>query len=105
MWDTLVATSASGVPKWDDSVTVLNIFHTNEGGVKKVPTLNKSYKEWDCTGLFRATLFAQTFAMPDGSGGLSTLDKLYVKPRGLSPGTFFTPLLSAQLATQLRHMP
>ncbi len=93
MWDTLVATTP-GVPKWDDSVTVLNLLHAKEGGVRKVPTLNKSYKEWDCTALFKATLLAQTFATPDVSGGVSTLDKLYVRPRGLSAGTFHSPVVS-----------
>jgi len=87
MWDTLVA--SPGIPKWDDSVTVLNLFLVKEGGAKKVPTLNKSYKEWDCTSLFKATLFAQTFAR-----GVSTLDKLYVKPRGLSSGTFHHSVVS-----------
>ena len=93
MWDNQVATSP-GVPKWDDSVTVLNVLLAKEGGVKKVPTLNKSYKEWDCTALFKATLFAQTFAIPDGTGGVSTLDKLYVKPLGLSAGTFHRHVVS-----------
>lgn len=93
MWDNRVATSPC-VPKWDDSVTVLNLLLAKEGGVKKVPTLNKSYKEWDCTALFKATLFAQTFSMPDGTGGVSTLDKLYVKPRGISAGTFHHSVVS-----------
>ncbi|XP_020615576.1 uncharacterized protein LOC110053660 [Orbicella faveolata] len=94
MWDNRVATTP-GVPKWDDSVTVHNMFLTKEGGPKKVPALNKSYKEWDCTALFKATLFAQTFAMPDGTGGVSTLDRLYLKPRALSAGTFHSPVRSA----------
>ena len=93
MWDNYVA-SPPGIPKWDDSVTVLNLLHKNEGGVKKVPTLNRSFKEWDCSALFTATLFARTFAMPDGTGGVNTLDKLYVKPRGLSPGTFHPSVIS-----------
>ena len=92
MWDTLVASPA--IPKWDDSVTVLNWLLAKEGGVKKVPTLNKSYYEWDCTALFKATLFAQTFATPDGTGGVSTLDKLYLKPHGLSSGTFHPSVVS-----------
>ena len=93
MWDTLVA-SPPGVLKWDDSVTVLNMFIAKGGGVKKVPTLNKSSKEWDCTALFKATLFAKTFAVPDGSGGFSTLDKLYVRPRGLATGTYHPSVIS-----------
>ena len=92
MWDTSVA--SPGIQKWDDSVTVLNLFLLKEGGAKKVPTLNKSFKEWDCTSLFKATLFAQTFAMPDGTGGVSTLDKLFVKPRCLSFGTFHHSVVS-----------
>ena len=97
MWDNFVATTTTtpGIPKWDDSTTVHNIFLTKEGGPKKAPTLNKSYKEWDCTALFKATLFAQTFAMPDGTGGVSTLDRLYVRPRGLLAGTFHSSVRSA----------
>ena len=93
MWDNQVATSP-GIPKWDDSVAVRNLLLLKEGGARRVPTLNKSYKEWDCTALFKATLFAQTFAVPDGTGGLSTLDKLYVKPRGISAGTFHHSVVS-----------
>ena len=93
MWDNQIATTP-GVPKWDDSLTVINTLIANEGGVKKVPMLNKSYKEWDCTALFKATLFAQTFAMPGGTGGLSTMDKLYVKPHALSAGTFHPSIIS-----------
>ena len=97
MWDNFVATTTAtpGVPKWDGSITVHNIFLTKEGGPKKVPTLDRSYKEWDCAALFKATLFAQTFAMPDGTGGVSTLDRLYVRPRGLSAGTFHSSIRSA----------
>ena len=50
--------------------------------------------EWDCTALFEATLYAESFAMPDGKGGLATLWKLYVKPRGLSLGTFHHSVIS-----------
>lgn len=97
MWDNFVSatTTTPGVPKWDDSITVHNIFLTKEGGLKKAPTLNKFYKKWDCTALLKATLYAQTFAMPDGTGVVSTLDKLYVKPRGLSAGTFHSSVWSA----------
>ena len=97
MWDNFVATTTTtpGVPNWDDSITVHNIFLTKEGGPKKAATLNKSYKEWDCTALFKATLFAQTFAMPDGTGGVSRLDELYVRPLGLSSGTFHSSVRSA----------
>lgn len=93
MWDTLVATTP-GVPKWDDSVTVLNIFLAREGGAKKVPMLNKSFKEWDCTALFKASLFSQTFAMPDRTGIRRTLHELYVRPCALPPGAFHPSVIS-----------
>ncbi|KAL9973160.1 hypothetical protein ACROYT_G019577 [Oculina patagonica] len=87
MWDTLVA-SPPGVPKWDDSVAVRNLFLTNEGGKTRYVPTNKSIEEWDCTALFEATIFAKTFAKP------STLHTLYVKPRGLSAGTFHHSVIS-----------
>ena len=93
MWDTLVVPK-HGCKKWDDSAAVLNWFLSKEGGATKVPILNKPLKDWDCTALFKATLFSQSFAMPDGSGRLSTLDKLYVKPRGLLSGSFHHCVLS-----------
>ena len=93
MWDTLIATTPC-VPKWDDSVTVLNIFLAREGGAKKVPMLNKSFKEWDCTALFKASLFSQTFAMPDRTGIRRTLHELYVRPCSLPPGAFHPSVIS-----------
>ena len=93
MWDNQVAPTP-GFQKWDDSPLVRNMFLSKESGkTKHVPT-TKSYYEWDCTALFEATLFAQSFAMPDGSGGFATLDKLYVKPRRLPSGTFHPVILS-----------
>ena len=96
MWDNFVATTTTtpSVPKWDDSITVLNIFLTKEGGPKKAPTLNKSYKEWDCTALFKATLYAKTFAVPDGTGGVSTLHSRYVGRRGIPAGAFHHSIVS-----------
>lgn len=87
MWDNLVA----GVPKWDDSVAVRNMFLAKEGGkTRYVPT--KSIKEWDCTALFEATIFAKTFAMPDGTGKLRTIKELYVK--SLLSGAFHHSVIS-----------
>ena len=87
MWDNQVAPTP-GFQKWDDSPLVRNMFLSKEGGKTKYVPTGKSYHEWDCTALFEATLYAQGFAIPDGSGGLSTLNKLYVKPRHLLSGTF-----------------
>ena len=92
MWDNQVAPTP-GFQKWDDSPLVRNMFLSKEGGRTKYVPTDKSYHEWDCTALFEATLYAQSFAIPDGSGGLSTLNKLYVKPRHLPSGTFH-PVIS-----------
>ena len=92
MWDNQVAPTP-GFQKWDDSPLVRNMFLSKEGGKTKYVPTAKSYNEWDCTALFEATLYAQSFAIPDGSGGLSTLNKLYVKPRHLPSGTFHPVLL------------
>ena len=92
MWDTQVAPTP-GFQKWDDSPLVRNMFLSKEGGRTKYVPTGKSFHEWDCTALFEATLYAQSFAIPDGSGGLSTLNKLYVKPRHLLSGTFH-PVIS-----------
>ena len=91
MWDTQVATS--GCQKWDDSSLVRNLFLSKEGGKTRYVPTGKSYLEWDCTALFEATLYAQSFVIRDGSGRLSTLSELYVKPRHLLSGTFH-PVLS-----------
>ena len=93
MWDNQVAPTP-GFQKWDDSPLVRNMFLSKEGGKTKYVPTSKSYHEWDCTALFEATLYAQSFAMPDGSGLLATLDKLYVKPRRLPSGTFHPVILS-----------
>ena len=92
MWDNQVAPTP-GFQKWDDSPLVRNMFLSKEGGKTKYVPTGKSFYEWDCTALFEATLYAQSFAIPDGSGGLSTLNKLYVKPRHLPSGTFHPVLL------------
>ena len=93
MWDNQVAPTP-GFQNWDDSPLVRNMFLSKEGGKTKYVPTSKSYLEWDCTALFEATLYAQSFAMPDGSGVFSTLDKLYVKPRRLPSGTFHPVILS-----------
>ena len=93
MWDNQVAPTP-GFQKWDDSPLVRNMFLNKEGGKTKYVPTDKSYHEWDCTALFEATLYAQSFAMPDGSGRSATLDKLYVKPRRLPIGIFHPVVLS-----------
>ena len=78
---------------WDDSEAVRDSFLTKEGGKTKVPT-DKSYEKWDCTALFQATIYAQTFALPDSKGKLTTLSEWYVKPRPITHGSFHTSVVS-----------
>ena len=98
MWDNQVAPTP-GFQKWDDSPLVRNMFLSKEGGRTKYVSTSKSVYEWDCTALFEATLYAQSFAVPDGSGWFSTLDKVYVKPRRLPSGTFH-PVISSPCGNQ-----
>ena len=79
---------------WDDSNSVRNLFKAKEGGTTKVPT-SQSYEEWDCTALFQATIFAQSFALPDSTGHYKTLSDLYVKPLGLRHGSFHASVVSS----------
>ena len=84
-WDTKFG-HLPGFQPWDDSIGVRNKFLSSEGGTTKVPT-NLSYEEWDCTALFQATIYAQSFALPDSKGHHRTLSDLYVKPRKLAHGS------------------
>ena len=93
MWDNQVAPTP-GFQKWDDSPHVRKMFLKKEGGKTKYVPTSKSYMEWDCTALFESTLYAQSFAMPDGKGGFATLDKLLVKPRCLPKEAFHHSVLS-----------
>lgn len=79
---------------WDDSEAVRRSFTAMEGGKTKIPT-HQSYEEWDCTALFQATIFAQSFALPDSTGHYKTLSGLYVKPLGLPRGRFHASVVSS----------
>lgn len=79
---------------WDDSDIVRQSFKAKEGGTTKVPT-GQSYEEWDCTALFQATIFAQSFALLDSTGHYRTLSDLYVKPLGLARGCFHASVVSS----------
>ena len=97
MWD-----NVGPGPIWDDSEVVRNLFLTKELGktkVCKVPTV-KSYEEWDCSALFQATIYAQTFALPDSKGNLKTLWELYLKPRGSMPDGSFHPSVLSPVGIQ-----
>ena len=92
MWDKAYG-SRPGFQLWDDSSAVRNLFATTEGGKTKVP-IHRSYNEWDCTTLFQATIFARSFASPASTGSYTTLNDLYVKPRGIPHGSFHACVLS-----------
>lgn len=79
---------------WDDSEAVRRSLATMEGGTTKIPT-HQSYEEWDCTALFQATIFAQSFALPDSTGHYKTLSDLYVKPLRLPRGRFHASVVSS----------
>ena len=92
MWDNTFG-HLPGFQHWDDSDTVRNMFLRSEGFTTKVPT-NLSYEEWDCTALFQATIYAQSFALPDSAGHQKTLSDLYVKPHKLAHGRFHASVVS-----------
>ena len=92
MWDNTYG-GRPGFQLWDDSTTVRNLFATTEGGRTKVPIL-QSYNDWDCTNLFQATIFAQSFASSASTGSVTKLSDLYVKPRALPHGSFHACVLS-----------
>ena len=87
LWDSIIG-HRPGFQLWDDSPAVRNLFVSTEGGRTKVPT-HKSYNEWDCTALFQATIYAQTFALHH-----RTLSDLYVKSLGPLRGSFHTSVVS-----------
>ena len=92
MWDNTFG-HLPGYQPWDDSITVRNMFLATEGGKTKVPT-HLPYEEWDCTTLFRATIYAQSFALPDSAGHHRTLSDLYLMHRKLPRGTFHSSVVS-----------
>ena len=91
MWDTRVAPSSTD---WDDSPLVRNILHNNEAPNTKIPT-NNSFKEWDCTALFQATLYSRTFGLPDSTGKKKTLGEMYLRGRKPVPAPFHSAARSS----------
>lgn len=89
MWDNFVVRRHG---PWDDSTSMRNAFLALEGGKTKIPT-HLSYDEWDCTALFQATIYAQTFAL-HSKGGHAVLSDLYIKPFRLPHGSFHPSVLS-----------
>ena len=53
------------------------------------------YTSWDCTALFKATIFAHSFGVPDAHGKLKDLSEIYIKPLGLASGAFHVIVTSS----------
>ena len=90
MWENKGSIKPGFIP-WDDSATVRNMLLTSEGGKTDIPT-GKSIQEWDCTALFKATIYAKTFGVPSSKG--STLNDLYLKKVKPAPGSFHSSVQS-----------
>ena len=86
MWDSKIAIKP-GFIRWDDSPTVHNLFSTCPG----VKGPMKSIEEWDCTALFKATIYAKIFGNPTAG---STLDDLFLKKTKPAPGSFRLSIVS-----------
>ena len=91
MWDNKVSMKPGFIP-WDDSTAVRNMLLTFEGGKTDIPT-GKSIEEWDCTALFKATIYAKTFGVSSSTG--STLNDLYLKKVKPAPGSFHSSVQSS----------
>ncbi len=91
MWDSKIAIRPGFIP-WDDSTKVRNMLLTSEGGKTDIPT-TKSIEEWDCTALFKATIYAKTFDVPSSKG--SNLNDLYLKRIKPAPGSFHSSVQSS----------
>ena len=90
LWDRKIST-LPGYQAWDDSVHVRNLLLKIEGGKTDIPT-NKSINEWDCTALFKATIYSNTFALGTAKAR-KTLYALYLK--GTKPSPFHSSVISS----------
>ena len=63
MWNKRIA-PLHGKQVWNDSTGVRILLFESKGPKCKIP-IYKPFKNWDCTALFQAILYAQTFALPD----------------------------------------
>ena len=61
LWNRKVA-PLPGYQVWDDTPEVRKLFLALEGGKTAIP-IDKSFKDWDCTALFRATIYSKAFGI------------------------------------------
>ena len=93
IWNNKIAPTLPGYQVWDDSPAVRNHLQIiREGEKTDIPT-NKSFKEWDCTALFKATIYfmAKTFGVTT-STATKTLSQQYLK--GKEPNPFHSSVVS-----------
>ena len=72
--------------------TFVSMWNNKHGGPPPTPLC---YTSWDCTALFKATIFAPSFRVPDAHGHLKTLSDMYIKPLGLASGAFHATVTSS----------
>ena len=72
--------------------TFVSMWNNKHGGLPPTPLC---YTSWDCTALFKATIFAPSFGVPDAYGHLKTLSDMYIKPLGLASGAFHATVTSS----------
>ncbi len=90
IWNNKIAPTLPGCHVWDDSPAVRNLLQIREGGKTDIPTY-KSFKEWDCTALFKATIYSKTFGVTT-STATKTLSEQYLK--GKKPNPFHSSVVS-----------
>ena len=88
IWNNKIAPTLPGYQVWDDSPAVRNLLQIREGEKTDIPT-NKSFKEWDCTALFKATIYfmAKTFGVTTSTATKSTATKSTI-PKGKGTKSF-----------------
>ncbi|XP_028400660.1 uncharacterized protein LOC114523825 [Dendronephthya gigantea] len=96
LWNTKIA-PLSGYLEWDDTPLVRNLLLAREGGSTDIP-INKSFEEWDCTALFKATIYSKSFNTTTTTTTIKrptikTLSDQFIK--GKSPTSFHLSLTSA----------
>ena len=89
MWDKKIGV-LPGYQLWDDSQAVRNMLLVAEGGKTDIPT-NSSINNWDCTALFKATIYGKSFALP---GSKRTLAESYLNGRKPKPSPFHVAIIS-----------
>ena len=89
LWNSKIA-PLPGYQVWDDTPAVRTLLSTLEGGTTAIPT-NESFKNWDCTALFKATIYSKTFAVCTTT--IKTLNDQFIT--GKKPSPFHTSLISS----------